>query len=118
MAVAWPVSLQDKVESDSFQLQLGETRIKSEVDIGPVKYRRRFTKPIDIFQVSILLKNSTEYNTFYNFFDVDLNGGITEFTFNHPITGVSSNYRFVDPPSLRSLGAGVFSVTMNWEQRP
>jgi hypothetical protein len=115
MPVAWPATLQDKVNSDSFNLALGETRIKSDMDVGPAKYRRRFTKGIDIFSVSIILETVSEYNDFYNFFDTDLNGGIEEFNYNHPITGVASVFKFASTPSLRSLGAGVFSVSMEWE---
>ena len=117
MAVAWPVSLQDKVNEDSFNLKLGDTTIRSNPDVGPVKVRRRFTRPIDTFTVSIDL-TVTEYSTFYYFFNTTTNGGVTPFTFVHPITGVLKEFRFTGAPSISSIGGGNFRATMGWEELP
>jgi hypothetical protein len=118
MAVPWPATLQQKVSSNSFSFKIGETRLKTEMDIGPAKYRRRFTKSVDQLSTSILLNSITEFNTFYSFFDSDLNGGINEFEIDHPITGVLSSFKFSSPPSITALGGGVFSVSMEWEIVP
>jgi hypothetical protein len=115
VAVAWPSTLQDKLNQASFSYALGETVLRSQMDIGPAKYRRRFTKGIDTLSCSILLKSTTEYNTFYNFYDSTLNGGVTRFEFVHPITGVLSEFRMSKAPSLRLIGGSVYEITMEWE---
>ena len=115
MAVAWPVTLQDKVNEDSFAHQIGETVLRSSNETGPVKVRRRFTRPINTFNVSIDL-TVAEYSTFYYFYNTTLNGGVTPFDFVNPITGVLNEYRFTGAPAFSSLGGGHFRVTMGWEQ--
>jgi hypothetical protein len=114
MAVAWPVSLQDKLNEDSFSFQIGETVLRSDMDVGPVKVRRRMTKSTDLVTCSINV-TSGEYSVFKTFYDVTLNGGVTLFTFNHPITGAPQDFRFVGAPSVRSIGGGNYVVSMVWE---
>ena len=119
MAVPWPVSLQQLVNSQSFSYRLGETLIKSDVDIGPVKVRRRFTRPIETVSVSINLTQA-QFTTLRTFFNTTVNGGATIFELNHPITGVLTNFRFMGPPEIRPLGSGgtEFQASMSWEIMP
>lgn len=113
--VYWPAGLQQKLNVAEFSFKIGNTTVKSDNDVGPAKVRRRSTKSIDIFSCSINL-DYDEYQDFYDFFNVDINGGATEFIFNHPFTGDPTYFRMIDEPSLRPLGGRVFSVSMNWEQ--
>jgi hypothetical protein len=115
MAATWPASLQDKLNQASFSYAFGETLIRSTVDVGPAKVRRRFTKGIDVLTCSILLKNASEYSIFYNFYDSTLNGGVNRFEFVHPITGVLSEFRMIKAPSLRLIGGSVYELSMEWE---
>lgn len=117
MAIAWPVSLQQKVNQDSFTLNMGDTTIRSDMDIGPAKIRRRFTKSVDTFSVTIDLLFS-DYSVLYNFYDISLNGGVHPFELSHPITGVLTEFRFTGPPSFRPMGGGYFKVSMTWEALP
>lgn len=117
MAVAWPVSLQQLVNTDSFSLKVGETALRSDMDTGPQKIRRRFTKSVDIYSVSINV-TSDEWETLYEFFDVDLNGGVNAFEFNDPITQEPREFRFLAAPEIRPLGGVVFQVSMQWERLP
>lgn len=115
MAVAWPVSLQDKVNESGFSHKIGETVIRSDMDTGPRKMRRRFTRPINTFSTSIDLTTS-EFSDFMTFFNTTINGGTTRFEFNHPITGELKEFRFAGPPEFRSIGGGNFTVSMEWEE--
>jgi hypothetical protein len=117
MPQVWPITLQSLVNEDGFSHALGETSIRSAMDIGPEKIRRRMTKSVDLFNVSINL-TTTQYSVFYNFYDLTLNGGVESFYFNHPITGVQATYRMKGQPAIRSLGGGQFRVSMEWEQLP
>jgi hypothetical protein len=118
MAVPWPATLQDVLNSDSFQFRIGSTAIRSEVEVGQANVRRRYTKSVDSYQVGIRLDGASQYNDFYNFFDVDLNGGVNTFDFTDPLTNTLTEFRFVGTPSIRSLGYNVFAVSMEWEKIP
>lgn len=111
---SWPSGLQQKINQDNFGLKKGPTTIKSDVDIGPSKVRRRFTKSVDILTASIWI-NSSEYTTFENFYNIDANGGATPFYFTHPITNLQITVRFMDEPSYRRVGATTFSVSFTLE---
>ncbi len=115
--ILWPTSLPDKVQSDSFSLNIGETVVKSDIDIGPQKVRRRFTKQIDNISATMQM-TSAQYQTLLDFFRVDLNGGTSQFVFNHPISGASTYMRFMSPPVFRAIGGVMFEVTLNWEIMP
>lgn len=117
MAVAWPSTLQELLNEASFGLEVGDTVLRSEMDYGPQKVRRRFTKGIDTFQASINL-TTEQYTFFYTFFNTTLNGGVLPFTFKHPITKVDCDFRFKGPPKIMSIGGGNFQASFMWEKLP
>ena len=116
MAV-WPVSIQQKLNVASFSETIGETVLRSDNDIGPQKVRRRFTRSVDVLSCSINI-TFEEYTTFMNFFKTTINGGATAFDFDHPISGVPSQFRFTAPPQIVPLGGRVFQISMAWEKLP
>lgn len=115
MAIPWPVSLEQYVDVESFNYKFGETVLRSDVDIGPKKLRRRFTRPINTATVSFRLPMD-DYNTFVTFFNTTSNGGVTPFELAHPITGVTKEWRFTGPPEIRPLGGTEFSVSFELEE--
>lgn len=119
MAVPWPTELSDLLDSDSFGYSIGDTVIRSDMDTGPAKLRRRSTKGIDKVTCSQKMAFD-DFQTVYDFFDIDLNGGVTPFTFNHPFTGVPTDWRFISPPEFKPLGNGgiEFGISMSWEKLP
>jgi len=118
MAISWPVGIQDLVNGENFSMEFGETVLRTQMDVGPAKLRRRTTRPIDKYTVSINLYES-DFITFQQFFNTTLNGGINIFDFLNPLTGSTDQFRFTQPPSISPLGtAGWFRVTMSWERLP
>lgn len=116
--VQWPASLQQKLNSNSFQETLGETILRSETDIGPAKYRRRLTRAPKSWTVSIQ-GDSTAYDTLVTFFNTTVAGGATRFEFDHPISGVTELVRFAEPPQIQPLNGGIiFQFSMKWEVLP
>lgn len=116
MAISWPTQLQDKLSSDNFTYNIGETKIRSDMDIGPAKVRRRFTRAIDTLNCSIQLKYQ-DFLILRNFHEVTLNGGVNEFEYEHPFTHEMAVFRMVVPPSMSPIGSGgvMFNVSMQWE---
>lgn len=117
MSQAWPGTLQQLLSEANFGLSIGDTVLRSDMDVGPQKVRRRFTKGVNTFSASIYL-TVAEYTIFYTFFNTTLNGGTLPFTFNHPITQVPTDFRFKSPPKIASLGGGQFTASFEWEELP
>ena len=117
MAEIFPATLQDKVNEAGFTHGIGPTAITTEMDIGPAKKRRRFTKGIDTFAVTFDI-NLSLYTTLYNFFNTTLNGGVKTFLYDHPLTGDEREFRFIGEPTMAPLGGSYVRVSMAWELMP
>lgn len=119
MAQAWPAVLVDKLNVQGFQRLLGSTTVESEVEIGLPKVRRRFTKPINRIQAQFQIER-TDVDTFEDFYNTTLNGGVTTFEFTDPISNTLKEYRFDtnSPPSYTPIGANHFNVSMIWIEIP
>ena len=117
MAVPWPSQLQQNLLEPSFNFKYGDSRLRTNMDVGLAKVRRRSTREIDTASGSIHLKYA-DYMTFKNFYKTSINGGVTPFDIIHPIEQVTATFRFVSAPTIRSIGGGVFEVSMEWEEMP
>jgi hypothetical protein len=114
----WPSNLQQLINEQGFQIEFGETTLRSEMDVGPQKVRRRYTKPVDEYSTSINIFQS-DATAFKQFFNTTLNGGATSFYFNDPFTGTLEVFRFSKPPTISPIGsAGHYRVSMVWEKLP
>lgn len=116
MAEVWPAPLQQLLNVSDFSYNLGETSVTSNVDAGPVKKRRIISKPVDTINCSINM-SYTNWQLLWNFFNINLNGGVNQFEAPHPFTGETQNYRFVGTPKISPLGSGgrEYRVSMVWE---
>lgn len=115
MSIQWPLSLRNKINASDFSLQFGETAIRTEMEYGPKKVRRRTTKGIDVISCSIMLTRSEYNDSFRPFYDTSLAGGTGTFIYTHPITGEDANFRFASPPVLRVVKGVTYLLTMAWE---
>lgn len=117
MADAWPGSLPQKIEANGFSKDIGANTIRSQMEVGLDKLRKRYTKQINKI-VGTMQIDRTQYATLENFFLTTLNGGTLPFTFTDPVSNVTNTYRFLVPPNFKSIGGNYFSVQLNWEQMP
>lgn len=113
----WPIALQQKLNVSSFEVKLGSTTLRTDMDVGPAKVRSRFTDAVDTYQCSIYL-DFDEYDDFLLFFKTTLNNGTNQFEFDDPFTQVATAFRFASPPTIRPLGGRFFEVGMIWEKLP
>lgn len=115
MAETWPASLDQCFLIGGFSQQNRPVVIRSEVDAGPPKVRRRYTKPIR--NVTGAIKADKAQTVALNtFFDVTLQGGVKRFQFTNPITDTLEEFRFIDPPVITPLTSNHFLINMNLEQ--
>ena len=82
---------------------------------GPAKVRARSTRAIDKINCTINLQKS-DYPTLVTFYKTTLSQGTKTFMYDHPMTGVSTEYRFTAPPSIAPKGGLWFTVNMQWEE--
>lgn len=113
----WPASFQQVLNVDSFQLQFGDTTVRSTVDGGPAKVRSRYTRGVDLIQCTIYIDYGL-YQDLKTFYKNTLNNGVRTFSFNHPFTGTPAEFRLAEPPSIIPLGGREYRVNMKWEEMP
>lgn len=117
MAQPWPTQLQQFFSQENFTFELDDGVIRTDMEIGPQKTRRRYTKGVDRLSASILA-TSAEYSIFYSFYDTTLAGGSLPFTFEHPITKVPADFRFRGKPTINTIGGNYFSIQFQLEILP
>ena len=117
MAQVFPGTLQDKVNEAGFSHAFGDTTIRSGVGVGTDKVRPRYTKGIDKFNVTITL-DLDDYTTLETFYKTTLAGGSLTFNYDHPFTGVETEFIFTVPPSMAPIGGRYVRVSMMWEEMP
>jgi hypothetical protein len=117
MAQPWPAELQQFFNEDNFSYLFDDNTIRTDMEVGPQKVRRRFTKRVDKLTVSILA-TTDEYIFFDNYYDVTLAGGTIPFTFEHPVTKLPADFRFRTSPVVRSIGGGNFNISYELEILP
>lgn len=116
--VEWSPLLPAFTVADTYEEGFGKTTLFSQMDTGPQKRRRRFTaapKPLTIEKVF----TGAELDIFIDFFETDLNGGATEFTFTHPRKGTTVTVAFTkEPDPAKRVGIDTYSVTLELEIQP
>lgn len=114
----WPPELPDNLLVAGYRRQLGKQTLRTEMDAGPAKQRRRFSAVA--VQVSGALFLSKEQAQALETFYVDtLLGGAEAFEWKHPVTGAIVQYRFVEPYEEIALsGNNLFRATLSLEILP
>lgn len=113
----YPASLEFCYIGGSYSEQPVDGVLRTQMDAGPDKTRRRFTAVPTNISFTLPWMTRAEYATFKTFFDVDLKGGALSFTATHPITNASGNFRFVAPYRMRTVGKNI-EVSVELELLP
>ncbi len=100
MSQNWPSTLPQMWLINSYQETLPKIMVRTEMDAGPAKTRRRFSAQVTPIKAKLLL-TSTQKGVLETFFNTTTAGGALSFTF--PNNG-SDVLRFVEPPELASNG--------------
>lgn len=113
----WPGGLQQRLEVAGFQYLPGNTRVASDMDIGPKKVRNRYTEGIDLYQCQVTL-DFAEVQTFKTFYKTTLANGTLPFLFVDPFEEDEAVFRFApdQDPVIRPIGGRKFTLSMQWER--
>lgn len=114
----WPASLPQNVEISGYKEQPGAVVIRTQMDAGPAKQRRRSTaraKPITI-QLQL---DATQRAAFIAFHENDIADGALSFTWVHPVTRAAATVRIVEGKyDLSALSGTRFLLSMTIEVLP
>jgi hypothetical protein len=115
----WPSSLPQAPLEAAYNEMAPDMAVRTEMDAGPAKVRRRFTaapRPFPGIEFSLTF---AQYATFDDFYVTTLQGGALSFNWQHPITGASATFRFMPPPPRYRLGASTEMIaTVSLELLP
>lgn len=101
---SWPGTLPAYVQEGGFQERFQDQAVESQMDSGPAKIRRRFTKPIRFIGVQMLMTQAQVIDL-ETFWLTTLKGGTLPFDWVHPRTRAATTFRFRNPaPTYQSVG--------------
>lgn len=113
----WPASLPQTVMTAGLEERPPDTSLRSQMDAGPAKVRRRFTAGVRVFSATVPLSD-TETETLDSFYQTDLQGGALRFDWTHPRTGAAVKFRFVTPPRYAPRSSKLWLVQLQLEILP
>jgi len=100
---AWPVTIPDTLLRSGYSQSCANVSIRTEMDVGPAKVRRRATAGVQPVQGQIEL-TTAQLGYLRTFYNTTLLGGSLRFSWKDPITEASAELRFVEPPSWTAIG--------------
>lgn len=117
---AYPSTLPKPI-TRGFQLQAGDMTIRTDMEVGAARVRRRTAARNDRLTVSLLF-NDTQMAAFRAWFEdpAEADGGASWFTVTIPTGdggGTAVEARFVGPYQATAGGALVWQVSAQWEVR-
>ena len=113
----WPEMLPAAPLNEGFRETMADTLVRTGMDQGPGKTRRRGTAGVGALTLQYIL-STDEMTALRHFHDADLGGGALAFAFSHPVTGVPLNCRFKSPPAFTTLNGGYFRAALEFEVLP
>lgn len=113
----WPSGMPQHVQMQGFSEKLPTNVIKSKMDYGPDKVRRRDVAAVTEIQCQQIL-SSDQRGTLVLFFRETLFDGARTFDWVHPVTQTSCEMRFTEPPSITPLGNALFTASYKLEVQP
>lgn len=112
----WPTTLPVELLMRGYNQTAADVTLRSSVDAGPAKIRRRFTAGVQPITGNLIL-SGTELGYLRTFFDTTLLGGSLRFTWREPVTLVSKEFRFTAPLKW-TCDNGYYDVSLELEMLP
>jgi len=115
---AWPSEafLPQDILQNGFSQKQNPNAIRTNIEAGVDKLRRRYTTPIIIVKGSMWITHA-QYIIFEDFYNNTLHGGVDRFDYKDPAVPTDTyEYRFVSPPSYSALGGLYYTVSFEWER--
>lgn len=114
---SWPETLPAVPLLDGFHETVPDAVIRTSMEQGPAKARRRSTAAVRLFELHYLLDRA-QLAALDAFFLTTLMGGVLPFGFPHPRGGGTLSCRFVRPPEYAAANGAYFRATCMLEALP
>lgn len=109
----WPTTLPDYVLENGYQEQFPKNTVETDMESGPIKIRRRFTKVFRKFQVAMVM-TASQASTFEIFYYTTCGSGSVSFDWVHPRTRAAMTMRFTQPqPTFQPFGGNYVRVSFS-----
>ena len=115
MSETWPSSLPTDILTDGFSQKARPNSIRTQMEAGLDKVRRRYTSEIVDSAVSMVM-TFTQYSALEVFYNTTLQGGTLSFNFTDPADDTEYEYQFLDTPGYSSFDSYNYLVNMQWER--
>lgn len=113
----WPPSLPQKPLADAYRESAEPAVVRTPMDIGPAKIRRRYTAEVGILGVGFVL-TTAQVATLETFYVTTLGSGVDAFDMAHPRTGSTVSMRFRDRPEYAAAAPGYWRTAFELEVVP
>ena len=115
---AWDSDLPQELLVNGYGQSYPNVTIKSEMDAGPAKVRRRFTAGVAPVSGTMIM-DATELAALDTFYNTTLLGGSLRFSWTKPPAhSVACEMRFTEPPTWTAIEPGMYQVSMSFEVLP
>ena len=112
--IQWPSSLPQVMILDGQKAKKKPNVIRTQMDAGPQKARKRYTVQTKEFTGSIII-NELQREILEAFYDSTLGSGVLRFTMKDPQTLLPAEFRFLNEYKEDALD-GLWQITMNLEK--
>lgn len=112
----WPDTLPAPALS-TLQESPPDNLIRTQMDKGPAKVRRRTTANVRPISFTLRL-TPAQVETLDEFYVTTTYSGADEFTYIHPRTGATVNARFTEPPSYSENEGAIYNTSISLEIMP
>jgi len=112
--IIWPQLLPSDFLADGLSIQPQSNVIRTQMDAGPKKARRRYTARTVNFTGKQRFDNA-EFAVFEHFFHTTLADGALRFYFIDPLYGIYAEFRFTEDYTAAEIG-GFWEVTLPLER--
>lgn len=110
---AWP-SILPQGFLRGFTVKLRDSVLRSSMDVGPDKVRRRVTYTAADATGQIICTEAQVLALEHFYLDTTSNGTV-RFSMNSPHTGQPRECRFLEPPEVSWVGGNIFQATLKLE---
>lgn len=113
----WPNTLPQRVDAPSFKEKPGSNTIRTAMDVGSAKVRRRTTASVRTVDATMMLSRA-ERDALDAFYTDTLKDGSLAFDWLHPTTQLAATFRFRDPPEFNAISGTTYVATLPLEILP
>lgn len=115
---AWPAGLPQKLFVSGYSHGFANVAIKSDMDAGPPKVRRRFTAGVEPVSGTIIV-TSSQLDTLDTFYNTTTLGGTLRFSWTVPPAHYAAcEMRFTDVPRWTAIDPENYEVSLALEILP